>query len=72
MRALLSLLALPLVLIAMLVAPLFGIHFCPEEALPVAVGIGALPFIGPTIKRKLLKRSEPHCCVDHDHTPVKG
>ena len=64
----LSFLVLPFVLVAMLVAPLLGIHFCREEAMPLLAGSAALPFVGPYLKSKLSKRSKPHCCVeDHKH-----
>jgi hypothetical protein len=67
MWRLLSLLALPFILLAMLVAPLMGIHFCPEEAIPLLTGAASLPFIGPLLRR----RTKAHCC-DKEHTSVQA
>lgn len=69
---LLSWLALPFVLLAMVVVPFFGGHFCIQEALPVLSLAAALPFIGPAIARRLrLKRqAKVHCC-DEQHTKFK-
>lgn len=63
MTRILSILALPFIAVAMLLAPMFGLHFCPEEAIPLLAGAASLPFIGPLLKR----RSKAHCC-DKQHT----
>lgn len=62
-------LALPFVLLAMLVVPLMGGHFCPQEALPVLGAAGSLPFIGPAVHRRILswRRKNTHCC-NEDHS----
>ncbi len=64
MRRALSWLALPFVALAMVVVPLFGGHFCPQEAIPLLGGAAALPLIGPGARRLvgLLRRRKPHCC----------
>lgn len=67
MTRILAFLALPFVLLGMVVAPLLGLHFCPQEALPLLAGAATLPFIGPAVKALIarLKRSqatEVHCC----------
>lgn len=49
----LSLLAVPFVVIAMVVAPLLGVHFCREEAAVVLTGAVSVPFIGPAVKAAL-------------------
>lgn len=72
----LSLLALPFVVIAMVVAPLLGVHFCREEAAVVLTGAVSVPFVGPFIKASLkahplqsLKakffRKKPSCPCGH-------
>ncbi len=68
MRRILSWLALPFVALAMVVVPLFGGHFCPQEAIPLLGGAAALPLLGPSVRRLLarLRRQKPHCC-DQDH-----
>lgn len=69
MRRILSWLALPFVALAMVVVPLFGGHFCPQEAIPLLGGAAALPLLGPSVRRLLarLRRQKPHCC-DEKHT----
>lgn len=80
MRRILSWLALPFVAIAMVVVPLFGGHFCPQEAIPLLGGAAALPFLGPVVRRlasvPFLGRAvrwvsarlgKPHCC-DTNHS----
>lgn len=67
MTRILSFLALPLVIVALLLAPLFGMHFCKDEALPLLAGATALPIIGPYVKSKLWPRSKPHCCDAAHH-----
>lgn len=68
MARILAFLALPFVLLGMLVAPLAGVHFCPQEAIPLLTLAGSLPFIGRParavldwVKSKLPSRT--HCCM---------
>jgi hypothetical protein len=75
MRRILSWLAFPFVVVAMVVVPLFGGHFCPQEAIPLLGGAAALPFIGPVLRRLAsvpfigraaswvaARLRKPHCC----------
>lgn len=58
------------VVVAMLVAPLIGAHFCPQEALPILWGAGAGTAGMPFLARLLRRRAKPHCCEpDHKHEP---
>lgn len=70
LSTILTWLALPFILLAMVVVPLFGGHFCPQEA-AIALGVaGGLPFIGPLVRRALARwhgHSRSHCC-EPNHT----
>lgn len=67
----LALLALPFVAIAAVVAPMFGIHFCAEEAVMVSGGIVSLPIVGPYIKARLKRNHTAHCC-NEEHKAAEG
>jgi hypothetical protein len=66
----LSFLALPFLLVAMLVAPLMGVHFCPQEAMPLMVVAGSLPFIGPAVRRLRERFGRKNHCCDPNHNTV--
>lgn len=55
----LSFLAAPFILLFMVAAPFLGVHFCPQEAIPLLGGAAMLPFLGPLVKRA---RAKHHCC----------
>lgn len=66
MNFILALLSVPLVLLGVFLAPMFGFHFCPQEAAMVGASLAVIPVVGPYLKAKLISISaKGHCCKGH-------